>query len=253
MGGRVNYTVVGIFVVAFVTAFIVIVLWLSVGTRKTYDTYLVYMNEAVSGLTEQAPVRFNGVTVGFVKTIRLNPKNPKQVLLTLEIEEDTPITTSTVAVLMAQGITGVTYIGLKANTVDAPLLTQKPGEKYPVIPSEPSLLVELDTALREVSGDVNEVSSRIKNLLSEENLKSLQQILQNLQIVSQSLSASSANIQNSIANVKQSSQQVLPQLSEFMNELTQSSQYLKQLLRELKDNPSLLIRGAASASKGPGE
>jgi DNA-binding FadR family transcriptional regulator len=74
-----------------------------------------------------------------------------------------------------------------------------------------------------------------------------------MQIISQSLSASSSDVQRSIANMKQSTQQILPQLSDLMNELTQSSVYLRELLRELKNNPSVLIRGTKPAAKGPGE
>ena len=38
--------------------------------------------------------------------------------LILSIEEGTPITTSTSATLISQGITGVTYVGLSAGSAD---------------------------------------------------------------------------------------------------------------------------------------
>src|SRR5690606_22120300 len=117
MDTKVNYTVVGIFVILLCLMLVIFFLWLtSLQHREVYDTYIVYMHEEVSGLGTQGPVRYNGVKVGYVDSIRLNPQDPQQVVLKLKIRRGTPITTSTIATLVSEGITGIDYVGLKALT-----------------------------------------------------------------------------------------------------------------------------------------
>src|SRR3990167_10024623 len=113
MDTKVNYTIVGLFVILVGAIAVLLFLWLtSLKHRDVYDTYIVYMHEEVSGLNAQSAVRYNGVKVGYVESIRLNPKDPQQVVLTLKIKQGTPITTSTIATLKSEGITGVDYVGL---------------------------------------------------------------------------------------------------------------------------------------------
>ena len=120
MESKTNYTAVGIAVVLMLFGLISVALWLSEGfNRKTYHNYLVFMQEAVSGLSEGSLVKYNGVKVGLVKSIILD-KNPRLVELILEIEEGTPITVDTVANLIAQGITGTTYLGLSVTSATPP-------------------------------------------------------------------------------------------------------------------------------------
>ena len=59
MDAKVNFAVVGAFVLVLGAALVAGVLWLSSGKsyRKAYDTYLVYMSESVGGLDPDAPVR----------------------------------------------------------------------------------------------------------------------------------------------------------------------------------------------------
>ena len=98
MESKTNYTIVGVVVLILMAGLLSTGLWLSVGfNQKSYTNYTVYLHEAAAGLSEDAPVKFNGVQVGSVKEIKLNKNDPRQVEITLSIEEGTPITTSTSA------------------------------------------------------------------------------------------------------------------------------------------------------------
>src|SRR5262245_10762276 len=133
METRVNYTIIGAFVIGLVVALIIIVLWLSTGiTKKYYKTYIVYVTESVSGLNKQAAVKFNGVDVGYVDDIQLDLKDPNQVILFLKVDPVVPITTNTTAVITEQGITGIAFVGLQGG-IGGSALELRPGEKYPVI------------------------------------------------------------------------------------------------------------------------
>ena len=158
----------------------------------------MYLHESASGLTKDAPVKYNGVQVGFVKKIKLNKNDPRQVEIILNIEEGTPITTSTSATLISQGITGVTYVGLSAGSADFTPLQKMPGEPYPVIPAKPSLFNQLDVLLKEVSVSVNKVSIQAQHIFNEENARHIKHILANIEQVTQVIANNSKNINHSL-------------------------------------------------------
>ncbi len=204
MDSKVNYTIVGIFVCVLGAALLLIGLWLtSLKHTEKYQYYVTYMREEVAGLNVQSAVRFNGVKVGYVSAIDLNAKDPQQVKITLAISQETFISTSTIAVLQSEGITGIDYIGLKALTISAPALKAQKGEQYPVIPSEPSLLVKLSTSLQEVTDSIKILSEDVNKVFDEKNRQALQQSLQSLAKVTQTIADNSKQIDASLksANV----------------------------------------------------
>lgn len=139
MEAKTNYTIVGLTVVILTAALLASALWLSVGfDQKKYKIYAVYIHEAVSGLSEDSPVKYNGVPVGSVAKIELSQIDPQQVKILLNIEEGTPITTSTTATLISQGITGTTYVGLSASSSELTPLKKFPRNPIPLF--QPSLL-----------------------------------------------------------------------------------------------------------------
>lgn len=237
MESRVNYTVVGLFVVVLGVIFMVLFFWLSTfRAGKSYNTYLVYVKEDVTGLSVQTPVRFNGVPVGFVKAIELDPRNPQLVRLTLRIEESTPITTSTVATLQFQGITGVLYVGLQAETVDAPLLKAAPGEKYPIIPWKPSLIVQLSQVLPEITKNVKAIGTSVQQLLNEENQELIQKSLENIKTFTQTLADNSDELDESIhylrnmlKNTSEASKKLPDVLRKFDSTLSSAQQASSQI------------------------
>ncbi len=264
MEPRANYFTVGLFVIGLLAAFVLAILWFSASQQKEYQIYLVYMQESVSGLSVQAPVKFNGVDVGYVSEIRLNPENSQQVVLKLNIEEGTPVNQSTRATLMTQGITGVMYVGLKPGASIAPSLKIMPGNKYPVIESEPSLLVTLSDALKDASVNFKKISNSVERLLNHENQEAVQNTLANLDKITGALAGSSKELQQSVKNfdatlhtsqtaMQNFSQQLMPSIVQSMSRFNQILNNLAPVTSSLKNNPSILIRGKAPATLGPGE
>ncbi|MCX7115443.1 MAG: MlaD family protein [Gammaproteobacteria bacterium] len=272
MESKTNYAIVGVVVLVLIAALIAAIIWLSVGfDQKKYDFYEVYMREAVSGLTPDAPVKFNGVKVGYVKGIRLNLKDPQQVELLLTISHEIPITTSTSATLISQGITGSTYIGLSASSPDLTPLRALPGFPYPIIPAKPSLFNQLDNALKGVSKNIDAVTIQIKRVFDKENSENIKETLKNLRIFTSNIEKDSTQFHEIILNINKSTLQ-WPQLTSQMTAgVTNFSEYtiptanslLKHLNRmainlektsgDLKNNPSVLIRGTTPPKAGPGE
>lgn len=199
MEAKSNYTLVGICVVILTAGLLAATLWLSVGfDQKKYNIYAVYIHEAVSGLSEESPVKFNGVTVGYVLRIELSKIDPQQVKILLNIEEGTPITTSTTATLISQGITGTTFVGLSASSADLTPLRKIPKEPYPIIPAKPSLFNQLDSVIRQVADNVNSVAGKINNIFDEENAQYIKKTLHNLEQFSNVIAANDKAINQTL-------------------------------------------------------
>jgi phospholipid/cholesterol/gamma-HCH transport system substrate-binding protein len=171
METKVNYAVVGGFVLLLGTALVAGVLWLASGgnMQKKHDPYLAVVNESVAGLNLNAPVKYNGVDVGKVDAIRLDPRNPQRVILLFAIERGTPIRTDTVAILKSQGLTGITYVELSGGTRDSLPLRTMAGNQHPVIRTQPSLGARLENVLTSVLAKLDSTSNNINAILSDAN------------------------------------------------------------------------------------
>ena len=203
METKVNYTLVGLFVVILGAALVYVSFWLTEGRHaKSYDTYMIYMDEAASGLTEQAPVKFNGVDVGYIKKVKINLKNTKQVILLLKIEKNTPVNESALAVMKLQGITGITYIDIKIADANAPILTAKPGEPYPIIKYHPSVLTHMYETFGEIAQNITVISDALKTIFDEEGRLAFKKSLHNIADVTGMLSRNKAYIESTIRNMQ---------------------------------------------------
>ncbi len=202
MEEKVNFAVVGIFVLVLAAALIGGVLWFSSGKsyRTVYDTYQIYMSESVAGLNLNAPVRYRGVEIGRVQKIALAPGNVEQVQLTLGIEHGAPVKVDTVALLQTHGLTGLTYIELTGGSRDSPALTKQAGEEFPVIKSGPSLMTRLDTSVSALLANLNHTSENINALLDDDNRRAIKHTLADIEILSHTLAARQTAIDSSLTN-----------------------------------------------------
>lgn len=307
MESKTNYTMVGLTVIILTAALLAAGLWLSVGfDQKKYTTYAVYIHEAVSGLSEESPVKYNGVQVGYVKKISLNRLDPQQVKILLSIEDGTPITTSTTATLISQGITGTTFVGLSAGSSDLTPLQKLPKEPYPIIPARPSLFNQLDSVLKEVSENVNSVSLEIRKIFDKENAAYLKKSLANIQTFTDVIAQNKVPLNDSIKSadvllrnmaevshelpkvikdlkvsvnrisvmagdiatagrkvsstmdsgktaLDKISQQTIPPAVTLLRRLDNIAANLEEVSAQMRQNPSVVIRGTTPPTPGPGE
>jgi phospholipid/cholesterol/gamma-HCH transport system substrate-binding protein len=211
MEPKVNYTLVGLFIVLLGAATLTGVLWLSrTDYRGLYDRYYTFMDESVSGLSRDSYVKYQGVEVGRVKEIALDPNNPEQVRLGLDLVRGTPVKENTVAVLETQGLTGITIVNLRGGSRASPLLSAKPGERYPIIKSEPSFYAQL--------------SGSLARLTTNEQIPALLANLTNLTQDARSLldGQSRADLKRTLAALAQATQTLAVHRSEFGKAVAQS-------------------------------
>lgn len=239
MEEKVNFVVVGIFVLALSAALMGGVLWLSSGKtfRTSYDIYQTYMDDSVSGLNLNAPVRYRGVEVGRVQEIVLAPGNVEQVQLTLAIERGIPVKVDTVAILKVQGLTGIAYVELTGSGRNSLPLKAQEGERYPVIRSGPSLMTRLDSAVTSLLTNLNRTSENLNALLDENNRRAVKAVLADLAVLSRTLAARSGTIDATLADA-----------AHTMKNTAHLSDELPQLARRIERMSDELASAGASAS-----
>ena len=202
METKVNLGLVGAFVLALGAALIAAALWLASGGlwQPRYDLYQAVEEASVSGLNLNAPVKYNGVEIGKVRAITLDPQNPARVDLLLAIAPGAPIKQDTVAVLKAQGLTGIAYVELSGGARDAPALRTLPGARYPVIATKSSLSTRLENVLTRVLAKLDGTSDTVNAVLSTENQRAFSSSLADIAQLSHTLAARGPVIDRAIAD-----------------------------------------------------
>ncbi len=241
MEPKVNYVLVGAFVVLLGASILGVVMWLAKSDyRGAYERYYVYTEDSVSGLSVNSTVRYRGVEVGRVKDIVLNPDDPQEVRVTLDILSGTPVKTDTVATLVTQGLTGLVTMNLTGGSRDAPLLTAKPGQPYPVIPSEPSLYGRLDVAITRLLSDqgvtqlltnLSALSQNATSVLGEDNRAAIKQMLKDLSDITHTVARRNEELDRGLVGA------------------TKAAEHLAKMSESLsRDLPSLVARINKSAA-----
>ncbi len=232
-----NYALVGAFVLVLSAVLIGIVLWLASGGafQKKHDLYLAVIDESVSGLNLNAPVKYNGVDVGKVRQIHLDPENPERVILLFAIERGTPIKVDTVAVLKIQGLTGIAYVELSGGARDAPLLRATAGSEYPVIRTKPSLSARLENVLTNVLAKLDSTSNHINAILSDENQAAFKSALADIAAVAHTIAARKNTLDAGIANAArtfENASRATAQLSPVIDRIGRSADAVEKMGNE---------------------
>jgi phospholipid/cholesterol/gamma-HCH transport system substrate-binding protein len=186
METRAPYVAVGAFVVVLIAGIVAAVLWFAqVQLREEANYYDIYFVGSVTGLTTGSTVRDNGIPVGRVVEIRLDPTDPSRVRVTVELGANVVVKTDTIAALELQGLAGGVNINLSGGTREAADLERKSGERYPVIASRPSGLQEVVTSAPEVVARFLKLVDQLQQVLSPQNIKAITEVLENFRKVSQ--------------------------------------------------------------------
>lgn len=121
METRAHHVLIGLVTVLVVAGAMLFGLWLAKSSvDDAFKDYEVVFNEAVSGLSCGSPVQYNGIKVGDVFTLRLDPKDPRRVLARVRLSADTPVKEDTQAKLTLAGVTGNSFIQLSGAPRKAP-------------------------------------------------------------------------------------------------------------------------------------
>ncbi len=163
-----HYFIEGLFILGFLVAGALFAVWLTTSGHRDDVLYRIHFAESVSGLTLGDPVKFHGVDVGTVKTLAIDPADPRLVRVDVALRKDTPVKTDTKATLKLKGITGVVFIELEGgSTAATALASATPEGQIPEIPAEKSTLASLLDELPKVIAKFSSLEDRAGKVVAD--------------------------------------------------------------------------------------
>lgn len=179
MQSRAGHALIGLATLAMLAALFGFAYRFSLGRTDTIDVKVVF-NGKVSGLGRGSSVLFNGLRVGEVREIDIEPGNPRQIYAVITISRSAPLRVDTSARLEGQGLAGIVAVQLRGGKPDAARLIAAPGQVLPTITAEASesifemvesmakrvdeSLVGIDAAVQTNSGPITEKIKSVENL-----------------------------------------------------------------------------------------
>jgi phospholipid/cholesterol/gamma-HCH transport system substrate-binding protein len=183
METRANYVVVASFVLVILSCTVgaaILILNLSPfpSARAFYD---IYFQGSVAGLKTEATVSLSGIPIGTVRKIEINPQDPTEVHVTVEVRKDAAIRSDSIASLEVNIVYGDATISISGGSASAPLLAVPPGRAYPIIPSQPSQLQTFTNYAADFAQRVIEGSDALIEMLDDRNRQAISEALQDME------------------------------------------------------------------------
>jgi phospholipid/cholesterol/gamma-HCH transport system substrate-binding protein len=266
METKANYILIGAASIIGMACIMIFALWLANSEfRRGYDEYDIVFSDPVRGLAEGGEVRFNGIKVGEVQTLRIDPDNTNRVIARVRVSTEVPLRTNSEAQLEPVGLTGVTLIQLSAGAPPADLIRQPNFGPPPRITGRGSQIDLIVARGEDIAIRAGEAMAAVRDLLTDENIARVTQILANLETISARLSDENSVITQSGAAARsiaqladqtradlegldravasleaagaQVSGQTLPEVTRAAAELHQASESVSDLAATLANNP----------------
>lgn len=242
METRASYVLVGSFVLTLILGLFVFTVWIAkIQLEESRQPYRIFFTGSVTGLQTGSPVRYQGIPIGTVTDLRLDPENVGRVRVTIEVNRDTPIKTDSIASLEVQGVTGGAYVQITGGTDGSELLREAENRGIPVIPSRPSTLATVVDAAPQILGRVLDLTDRLSaGLLSPQNVQVMGETLTNARQISADVAAATRGLDGTVreltgllAELNRTVQVVGPHLDETVVQAGKSMAAATGDLREL--------------------
>ena len=216
METRARHVLIGLFTLIAAALAVLFALWLGRSDRsRDFHLYDIAFEEAVSGLSRGSTVEFNGIRVGDVVDLRLDPDNPRNVFARVRVERDAPVRTDTQAMLMPVGITGTSLIRLSSGNAPTTQALVGDDQNIPIIHATPSPMSKLLAGGEDVLYNFNQLLVSANTLFSNENIQKLSQTLAHIEKTTQALANQRDGLGQAIANFNQAAVQTKSALAEM--------------------------------------
>jgi phospholipid/cholesterol/gamma-HCH transport system substrate-binding protein len=193
---RANYVLIGVFTLAVVLGVFGFIYWFqNIGGTGERAFYRVQFVGSVSGLRTGASVLFNGIKVGEVTELKLDPQKPEQVVAGISVDKGVAIRADTAIGLEFQGLTGIAALSLKGGDPAKPPLAGAKTAK-----DEQPLMIAPPGATQDVTQAARDALKKVQDLI-EENQKSIKSALENLDKFTATLVRNSDHVDNTLANI----------------------------------------------------
>jgi len=183
-----HYAFVGIISTIVFIAAAAFVIWLgSLQFNRKDDDYRILFRGPVRGLSEGGEVQFNGIKVGQIERIDLDPRDPNRVITDIQIKAGTPVREDSVATLESQGISGVSIVQISAGTPSRHLLKEVSKAERPVIPSKGNALSSLLQGGGQLIQKAADALDRVNRVLSDRTIANTERTFQDVRVTADKL------------------------------------------------------------------
>ncbi|MCB1627074.1 MAG: MCE family protein [Xanthomonadales bacterium] len=195
METRAHHVLIGAFTLGAALLALLFIAWLGrLQADQAFDEYDVVFQEAVIGLSIGGTVTFNGIQIGEVRRLSLDPTDPRVVVARVRVRGGAPVNSDTRATLTITGLTGLAVIDLTGGKPDSPPLEPPPGYDVPRLIADQSALAALMEGGKDVVTRFNETIARLNHLLNEENTERFGQTLANIEQATAALASNDAGV-----------------------------------------------------------
>ncbi len=252
METRANYALIGAFVLLAAAAVIGFALWLgSSQFNRDYARYDVVFPGPVS-LEEGASVRYIGIKVGEVESVRVDRDDTAMVRARLRVDRATPVKNDSTAVIDFAGITGVTFVQINAGTDGAGPLLPQPYQEIPVIAAGETPLAALFDGGAQIMGQAGMTMEQLSGLLTEENVDAFSEILINVRDITAAISEEDKELLTqsiaTLASLERAGDNLTKASTDLTNVATSVDGELQSLSTELKALVTALNGATGDAS-----
>jgi len=230
---------IGLFVIIGTLICAAIIIWIGASGMLTKGSlYATYFDESVQGLQTDSAIKYRGVEIGKVQSIRVAP-DYRLIEVIMKIDLEALLQKKIVATLKTAGITGIVFIELdQLNPGDlsvSPKMNFK--SSYPIIPSRQSgigrFLDDTGVIMQNIKNiDIKGISDQLKNTSKAiENFvggKRVNNIMNHLESTSNNLDQTMARINKVVAEGK-----VDQVANETMGILSEARQLIGQAKKEI--------------------
>ena len=196
METRANYVLIGAFTLAVIAGVFGFIYWFqNIGGTGERLLYRIVFDGSVSGLRTGATVLFNGIRVGEVTGLRLDPAKPKQVVATLSVDQSVTVREDTQISLEFQGLTGIASVALAGGNPEAKVITGAKADETP------ALLTAPPGATQDVTATARDVMRKLDEFITQ-NQKTFTEALVNIEKFTATLSNNSGKIDATLSNIE---------------------------------------------------
>jgi phospholipid/cholesterol/gamma-HCH transport system substrate-binding protein len=262
METKAHHVLIGAFTLVVVALLLLFALWLGkTSLNRQYHYYDIVFTESVTGLSKGSPVQYNGIQIGEVSQLKLDPKDPRKVLARIQVAADTPIKVDTRAKLGLLGLTGVAFVQLTGGAPTSQPLMPTADNPVPQIESETSALSALLSSGNDVVTSLNGILDRLGKIVSEQNVDRINSTLKSIDQTTSTLASERDDLRELIKQAATASKELnqtlaganklvngpgretLDRAAAAMTSLQQTTQTLNKLLADNQGSLQSGLRG----------
>lgn len=184
MERKAHYALIGTFVLVSLTALLAFTAWLSDAQfDKKFDNYEISFRGGVQGLSEGTEVRFNGLKVGDITELRIDPNDNNSVIVDIQVVSNTPVDFESIGRMEPLGLTGLNYIQIIPGGPNSRLIKNSTDKDPFRLKGEASRIDLLLGSGGTVMESSQAALARINAVMTPEAIMDFHEILNNLKVI----------------------------------------------------------------------